>query len=96
MEKLSDILRERSVAALIGDAQFVRDFPDGGERVAEAQRLLRDALRLVALGRISHDEQRSVFAILSFAVPRDPQVDLQLRVAAELSESGNRIRQSDD
>lgn len=65
---LAKTLRHRRVEAMQSDAELVRDHPDAAERMAEAQRLIREAMYQQSLGRITLAERDQIFGALSFAV----------------------------
>jgi hypothetical protein len=68
---LAHVLRQRRLEALVAEAQTVRDWPDGPERMEEAQMLIREAMYRCAIDRISQDEESRIFSILAFAMPQD-------------------------
>lgn len=65
---LAETLRRRRFAATESDAAFVRDHPDSPERLAEAERLVREAMYDHALGRLTAAERDRILTLLSFAV----------------------------
>jgi hypothetical protein len=71
-DSLREILRARSAHAQIADAELIRDYHVGPERLAEAERFGREAMLEFTLGRITDDERARIFDILAFAVPPLP------------------------
>lgn len=65
-EALRGVLHQRRVAALVADAEFIRDQPDSGDKIEEAKRHIREAMLLYALRRITRAERDRLLAILSF------------------------------
>lgn len=58
---------------MLSDAELIRDYPEGDERMAEAARQIRAAMLEHTLGRISFEEQKQIIDILAFALPKpDP------------------------
>ncbi len=69
---LHDLLRARRTAALLADAELIRDAPPSTEREDEARRAVREAMLLFSLRRISLAERDRILDILSFAAVREP------------------------
>jgi len=69
---LRSLLRDRHVQHFLADAEFIRDFPDGPERRAEAERYARQVMLDFSVGTITDEERAKLFDILSFAIPPLP------------------------
>lgn len=69
MEYLSLALKHRRRESLLADAEFIRDGPEHGERIAVAQAFIREAMFQCALGHITQSDEHRIFSILSFAMP---------------------------
>ena len=86
-ESLRGLLHQRHLQARIDSAELIRDFPDGPERTAEAERFVREAMLESTLGTITDEERATILEILSFAVPPLPTYlanpDTPLWVAGE-------------
>lgn len=54
---------------MIEDARCIREYPDEEQQLAEGAKMLREAMVLTSLGRITNPERQQVFALLAFAVP---------------------------
>lgn len=71
---LGKILRRRRSDLLLGDAEIIRDFPEGGERSHFAEMLIREAMVQQVLGNIDQETQYRVCSILAFAMPEPDAV----------------------
>lgn len=69
METPSTILRHNDVETALRNARLTRDWPDGEEKRAEAERQLRMAMYRSALGQISDQERDRILAILRPCCP---------------------------
>lgn len=67
-ESLRDLLRQQRLERLLVEAETVCQWADSAEGIEEARRLVREAMVLFAVGRITHGEQLRVLAILAFAI----------------------------
>jgi hypothetical protein len=74
---LREVLRARRTAAIIADAELIRDAPKNNERDDEAQRAVRETMLLFALHRITREQRNRILEILSFAIP-DPSAEVDL------------------
>lgn len=72
IKPLRRLLEERRVQTRVADAEFIRGFPDCPERMAEAERYIRETMISFTLGAIKHEERTRILEILSFAVPPLP------------------------
>ena len=63
---LREMLRGGRTAALIDDAELIRDAPKGEERDQEARRAIREAMLLFTMRRITCEERDRILDILSF------------------------------
>lgn len=85
---LREVLHQRRVGALIGDAKFIGKQPHSNEKMEEARRHVREAMVQHALGRINQQERDRILDILSFAVVaetlpnREPQLESNLDSSA--------------
>lgn len=70
-ETLPAILRRQRIESLIAQAETIRDYPDGQERIDEAETHKRQARLERTLGNITSHEEHRIFSILSFAMPKD-------------------------
>jgi hypothetical protein len=70
---LRGLLREQHVRARIEAAELIRDYPDSPERVAEAERQVRQVMLEFTVGAISDEERNRILEILAFAVPPLPE-----------------------
>jgi hypothetical protein len=68
---LARVLHEQRLQALVREAETVRDWPDGQDRMHEAQMLIREVMYRCAIQRISQDEESRIFSILAFAMSDD-------------------------
>lgn len=71
-QTLHEVLRGRRTAALIADAELIRNVPTGSDRNEEANRYVREAMLLFALRKITREERDRILDILSFAIPHIP------------------------
>lgn len=80
---MSNLLQQRLVAALVADAELIRDWNDASEHLRQSRAHVRLALRWRAISRPTHDgrvvarldqitddELRHTYAILDFSVVR--------------------------
>lgn len=75
-QSLSHVLRGRRTAALIAEAELIRDAPMGTDRDDEAHRYVREAMLLFALRKITRAERDRILDILAFAIPAaSPQTE---------------------
>ncbi len=70
---LRSLLRDRHAQHFLADAELIRDYPDGPDRTAEAERHVRQAMLDFTLGAITDEERGKIFDILSFAIPPLPE-----------------------
>lgn len=70
--RLPEILRNKRTAALIAEAELIRDAPAGDERDDEARRAIREAMLLFTLHRVTRAERDRLLDILSFATLHEP------------------------
>lgn len=68
-ETLAGTLHRLRVAAIIAEAEVVRDWAHSAERSYEAAKLIRQAMYLQMIGELSQAEESAVFSILAFAMP---------------------------
>lgn len=68
-ESLTSLLRQRSIENLFSDAELIRDWPEGEQRLAAAKRLIRSAMYRTAVGEIAERDRSAIFALLEFALP---------------------------
>jgi len=54
-------------------AELIRDYPEGADRTAEAERYVRQIMLEFTVGTISDDERSRILAILTFAIPPLPK-----------------------
>lgn len=75
-DSLRAILHGRRTAALIADAELIRDAPECHDRDDEAHRAIREAMLLFTLRKITRAERDCILDILSFAaiteIPPEP------------------------
>jgi hypothetical protein len=85
METLSAIVRRIEAEAMLQSARLTRDWPNGEEKRAEAERQVRMAMYRSALGQIFDEEREHILAILrpccpdlftSLRRPPDPEREL--------------------
>lgn len=70
-ERLANVLRQKRAEALLDQAELVRRWPDATDRIEHARQLVREAMYLRGLGRITQAEESQVFTLLSFVMPAD-------------------------
>lgn len=70
---LRAILRERRIQSFVATAEFIRDYPDCPERMAEAERFIREIMIEIAPNSITEEERSKIFDVLSFAMPPLPE-----------------------
>jgi hypothetical protein len=75
-DTLSGRLHELRIEQLHCVAETIRDWPGSQERLDQAIRYLREAMRLCTVGTISQSEKLQVFSILAFAVPSPDTVQI--------------------
>ena len=68
-ESLSARLHTLHVEHLIRSAETIRDWPDKEEMLDQAARLVREAMYLLALNKISQAERAQVFSIFDISLP---------------------------
>ena len=69
---LSETLHVRRTAALVADAEFIRDAPANEERDDEARRAIREAMLLYTLRRITQTERNCLLDFFSFVTVHEP------------------------
>ena len=69
MDTLSAIVRRNDMETMLENARLTRDWPDGQEKYAEAERQVRMAMYERALGGISGDATREILDILRPCCP---------------------------
>ena len=69
--RLSATLREMRATSLVRQAETIRDYPAGPERIVEAETYIREAMLQCILGNITQEDKYRVFSILHFAMPSD-------------------------
>jgi hypothetical protein len=69
VEPLDHRLRHHRLASLVAEAELICIHPDRAERIAQAKRLVREAMLDRALGRITPTEQAEVTRIVSRVLP---------------------------
>jgi len=69
METLTAIVRRNDVETMLRNARLTREWPDGQEKRAEAERQVRMAMYERALGGISEDVAREILDILRPCCP---------------------------
>lgn len=69
---LPEILRNKRTAALIAEAELIRDAPAGDDRDNEGRRAIREAMLLYTLRRITRAERDRLLDILSFVAVHEP------------------------
>ena len=58
---LRSLLRDRHVQHFLADAEFIRDYLDGPDRTAEAERHVRQAMLEFTVGTITDEERGKIF-----------------------------------
>jgi len=74
-ESLSTRLHTLHVEHLVRSAETIRDWPDKEEMLDQAARLVREAMYLLALKKISQAERAQVFSILNVSLPNEAHPD---------------------
>lgn len=69
---LHELLKNRRIAALVADAQLIRDAKAGDERDDEARRAIREAMLLFTLRKITAAERDRILDTLSFVTLHKP------------------------
>ena len=71
-------------ASLVRQVETIRDYPAGHERIAEAEKYIREAMLQHTLDMITEEEKYRILSILHFAMPdgtssfdESPPIDLQ-------------------
>lgn len=66
-ERLAEILHRQQIEALLRQAETIRAFPPGDERVREARRMIYGVMFDHAVGRLSAAERAQLLELLEFA-----------------------------
>lgn len=65
--ELSEVLHRHRAAAILEEATIVRDWPAGADRMDMGARLIREAMLMVTIGKLTRAERDQVTSILAFA-----------------------------
>jgi hypothetical protein len=74
LQTLAQALQEQHEAAVIRQAEMIRDWRAGPERTKQAETYVRSVLWEQSIGRVGQATQYRVYSILSFVMPADAAI----------------------